>query len=1053
MSKGKGIGKEEMGRKVDKAAGAALLVLCALYCGVAHTSAFKMPRGGPLMSPGPLNVNVHGGALLLAMPGGGPTGIAGVDAPLNALYIKYPQTSNPNFHHASEAFIAARMLPVSVSTNVVFPVFDARTDVPVASFSAGSRGRGVAAPIGWPEGFQWGGTGYVPAPHHTLGILDCGRLVFGFMEKAAHDGSAGLPFASSAEVRTLAPMWGDFHVRPALGSRVWRRETADEFLVVWENMFLEGEGAPTNGVSFACALGRSGPGEPGNARFMYGPGVDVEVLARTASGAQWLNAGYSLHTPEWNELGLADGVEVRMLGLGNDLWLRADPSGSGLNRLGKLLYGLDPAKWSTHGAGVPDGWLVQHWGWFLGAGLDPRDPGLGAAPVADGSITAAQAWGHYIDPGDTPPPGGMSFGGRVGAGLDPHGGPTPGTALYGVRAVSRCDEDYGVTFHFQAEDAAKDARRQRWHCKPGEAPVVMLPVYWGVVYRVGTYGEGTVELDDTPMGFEVLGNLDAAASAPTCALPPDYPRKGKAIAFSPCYQPTEWDYYCGSWNDWGVQFWHSPGVVFDDGTQQPWIIADSDWFWQDGDGHWHAACGCRLVAVAARHSFGNNSGYTETYVRTEHCECVRTQPIVHYWFVPEPEVTHFTPVLCAQVRRPDESYDTAALDFDIAGYDPAYSNLFANIFDVEVEGWREGFTRAGANPPYTITRHTQDNIARFRRDGQDRWPLDAGTYSLEWDGRAEKNCAALEDEPPPPHGLGDPNLEVEPMRRFLYELKNGEPVLGHSMNFTVRIRWKAPYGQPGPVYSETTFKMHFKQVVKQATHESAITELTRLETGRPNMLAIGLTNLTAVAATNVMEAAKAHTRERIWAAVPEGSNNLLEFVGDDAVVLGSYKTIHYSGDAGLKDLPNYDSRGLGFTFSRPTTYYPDGDCYVNVTVILNNINRNVPRFGGIGLPALTNLDDLAKFIGSVGTHEFGHNSGLIHRRYFKIDADNPIPPGQESANHYNYSQRPSPTVPVTESMMVMMADRAYTDIQLGKHGPRLWKEYDLVHLSHQYTKP
>jgi hypothetical protein len=102
---------------------------------------------------------------------------------------------------------------------------------------------------------------------------------------------------------------------------------------------------------------------------------------------------------------------------------------------------------------------------------------------------------------------------------------------------------------------------------------------------------------------------------------------------------------------------------------------------------------------------------------------------------------------------------------------------------------------------------------------------------------------------------------------------------------------------------------------------------------------------------------------------------------------------------------------------------------------------------------ITNFDELALFIGGVGGHEFYHDSGGVHRRYYKIDAGNPIPPGQDGANHYKYNLRPSLIILATESKLVMMVDGAPTDIHLGKHGPRLWKEYDVVHLSHQYTKP
>jgi hypothetical protein len=102
---------------------------------------------------------------------------------------------------------------------------------------------------------------------------------------------------------------------------------------------------------------------------------------------------------------------------------------------------------------------------------------------------------------------------------------------------------------------------------------------------------------------------------------------------------------------------------------------------------------------------------------------------------------------------------------------------------------------------------------------------------------------------------------------------------------------------------------------------------------------------------------------------------------------------------------------------------------------------------------LTNPDEIAKFAGGVGGHEFYHDSGGVHRRYYKIDAGNPIPPGQEGANHYNYTLRPSPTVPALESRMVMMTNGTYTDIHMGRHGMRLWTEYDEKHLQHQYMVP
>ncbi|MCL1887543.1 MAG: hypothetical protein FWF96_01555, partial [Kiritimatiellaeota bacterium] len=299
----------------------------------------------------------------------------GAAGKLGALYARYEARQEAynrkdpgTWHYVPDAFVDAHVLPYAVRTNAVMPSFSTNAVV-VRAMSTGSRGRGNRVAVKWPEGIVWGDAS---AGYASFGLLDSGRVVFGFQENTPWRENMTLPFASAAPVVTLAPLHGDWEARPGEGSRIWHRQGVNALVVVWERMFLANPSGdpeiPTNAVSFALVVERSpGNGEPCDFRYVYGAGVTEAVLARTVSGAQFLDAGFVLHGPDWNPLEIGAGVSLRLLGLGDAAWADADPSGAGINRVGCLLFGIPFGLRNLPGMMAPVGWLWEN-------GLCVHDP-------------------------------------------------------------------------------------------------------------------------------------------------------------------------------------------------------------------------------------------------------------------------------------------------------------------------------------------------------------------------------------------------------------------------------------------------------------------------------------------------------------------------------------------------------------------------------------------------------------------------------------------------------------------------------------------------------
>ena len=96
---------------------------------------------------------------------------------------------------------------------------------------------------------------------------------------------------------------------------------------------------------------------------------------------------------------------------------------------------------------------------------------------------------------------------------------------------------------------------------------------------------------------------------------------------------------------------------------------------------------------------------------------------------------------------------------------------------------------------------------------------------------------------------------------------------------------------------------------------------------------------------------------------------------------------------------------------------------------------------------VTSPSELVNFLAGTGSHEFGHDSGLVWQKfYFGLSGD------LDDSGHYLFTSFPTPTDPGV-LLMMNKGELTFTEFHLGKHGEKVWSEYDQIHLQHQYANP
>ena len=902
----------------------------------------------------------------------------------------------------------------------------------VLIFSRGSKGRGVLIPLDtWPEGYPFG-TGRF----HDVGLTDSGALFFG-ANKLHLKYEPGMAFpVDNTPSDCIAPLFSGLEVVDGVSRVLWKLD-AKAFTVVCSNLVHSGTGVA---VSFACVLERGG-----GFRFQY---VDVppNVLAQSIGGVQFMQHGIPLFGPGHNPCGVTNGVEVVFKHITEEM--AATKTVGEVTLLEVLLYHLTEGR--SFAGMAPYKWLLEN-NFCCHADISQEQ--------TPGGVSIETAWQHFINPHSAgPSSGSMTYTQLIAAGLDPNGGPTPNVTGYPLAVTFYGGSgEAGTAFIFYSTDAQKDARQQRFFC-PANTSVTIpgLHSYWGNRYLLQVVsGSGHVELDASrPMAIfdcdEIIPHQAKAGPmmAPMMAMSAGsgwclhhslFPAlvKGRIIHYGQCYDPKEeeefWPPWLGHLIVYGQLHWYEK-------TEQQWgIIHPLSPLLHFENGVYIApCCGCPLdVHPDQGFSVTPYAKLMTSHLETD-CGCIKSRLAYYYWHNPKIKL-HAPACLCAQVRRANGKFDEAEMSVEILGWHPD----MADKFEVEVVGWRKGFHRIGVAPPYTYEWVTQSNIVTLAYN-ETRIPATNSVLHLTWNGRADKGYEFLEDVELP-HSYGG-----EPIRRYLYDLTAGEPVVGHHIHFTARLIRKAHDNIPDDIYDEDTVTMNFKQVVMDRVEQSAIEELGELQDGRPHMLTIGLTNMPPFEAMVFLRNAITHSRNLTLSALDDvlvgpDAYHLLEFVDETDEVIGPYKQVIYTGRQGMPEeiMIPLDAVGLSIghagTDDDRTPYFASGTNYVLITDILTRMNNKV-----ITLPLpRTNLGELSFITGGSGSHEFGHDSGLVYATFCKILDGKPV---LLEKGHYRFDDG------LDKLRLIMNYSKSTPfEVHLGREGKQTWSAYDKLHLQRQYT--